>query len=81
MTKEDILGYATNNGETLSQPNVYLGGWLDEGIGYLDISTNVRNLQEAIELAMASDQLAIWDIVKGESIYLDDIKTERNKKT
>lgn len=58
MTKEDILEYAADNGEMLNLPNVYLGGWLDEGIGYLDVSTNVKSLQDAIDLALDSDQLA-----------------------
>jgi hypothetical protein len=37
---------------------------------YLDISINVKDRNEAIELAKKNNQLAIFDIATGESIYL-----------
>lgn len=53
----------------------YIGGWLDTEANdkdnfYLDISINVKDRNEAIELAKKNNQLAIFDIATGESIYL-----------
>lgn len=53
----------------------YIGGWLDVNSDdknnfYLDISINVKDKDEAIELAKKNGQLAIYDIASGESIYL-----------
>lgn len=53
----------------------YIGGWLDVNSDdknnfYLDISINVKDKDEAIELAKKNNQLAIFDIATGESIYL-----------
>ena len=53
----------------------YIGGWLDAEANddnnfYLDISINIQDKNEAIELAKKNNQLAIFDIASGESIYL-----------
>lgn len=53
----------------------YIGGWLDTEANdkdnfYLDISINIQDKNEAIELAKKNNQLAIYDIATGESIYL-----------
>lgn len=53
----------------------YIGGWLDTETNddnnfYLDISINIQDRNEAIELAKKNGQLAIYDIASGESIYL-----------
>ena len=58
-----------------SKINGYIGGWLDVNSDdknnfYLDISINVKDKDEAIELAKKNNQLAIFDIATGESIYL-----------
>jgi hypothetical protein len=46
----------------------FLGGWIDNGKLYLDISKVVGERQKAIELAQKADQLAIFDLGKGETI-------------
>ena len=53
----------------------YIGGWLDTEANdkdnfYLDISVNIQDKNKAIELAKKNNQLAIFDIATGESIYL-----------
>lgn len=55
--------------------NGYIGGWLDTETNdkdnfYLDISINIQDKNKAIELAKQNNQLAIYDIATGESIYL-----------
>jgi hypothetical protein len=58
-----------------SKINGFIGGWLDVNSDdknnfYLDISINIKDKDEAIELAKKNNQLAIFDIATGESIYL-----------
>jgi hypothetical protein len=72
MTRLDILRYIVRHAALLSQPDTYLGGWLDGGMAYLDISKNVKDLNEVLKMAKAENQLAIYDVVKGESIYLKE---------
>lgn len=77
FTLEDILDYVTQYAEELSQPDTYVGGWLDEGIGYLDISKNFQDLNEALSAAKAGNQLAIWDVENFVSIYLEELEEAR----
>ena len=44
--------------------------WLDNKILYLDVSVNVANLDEALELAKENKQLAIYDCKAGKVIEL-----------
>lgn len=58
-----------------SKINGFIGGWLDTEANdkdnfYLDISVNIQNKDEAIKLAKKNNQLAIYDVASGESIYL-----------
>lgn len=51
----------------------YLGTWFDAGSelpNVIDISINVPTLGEAMDLAKRNKQIAIYDVVKGESVYL-----------
>lgn len=53
----------------------YIGGWLDTETNdkdnfYLDISINIKDKDEALKIAKDKNQLAIYDISTGESIYL-----------
>lgn len=52
--------------------NMYIGLWLDGGIMYIDISINIINKVEALEFGKYNKQLAIYDIVNNDSIYLKD---------
>ena len=52
--------------------NMYIGLWLDNNIMYIDISININDKVEALEFAKYNKQLAIFDIVKNDSIYLKD---------
>jgi len=48
--------------------NAFLGGWLDGGQVYLDVSVNVPTLEAALELGREHDQLAVYDVASGTSI-------------
>lgn len=52
--------------------NMYIGLWLDSGIMYIDISINIQDKTEALEFAKYNKQLAIYDIINNDSIYLKD---------
>lgn len=52
--------------------NMYIGLWLDSGIMYIDISININDKVEALEFGKYNKQLAIYDIVNNDSIYLKD---------
>lgn len=52
--------------------NMYIGLWLDNNIMYIDISINISDKVEALEFAKYNKQLAIYDIINNDSIYLKD---------
>lgn len=52
--------------------NMYIGLWLDSNIMYIDISININDKVEALEFGKYNKQLAIYDIVNNDSIYLKD---------
>lgn len=51
----------------------YLGGWVDDGKVFLDISNVVKNEKEATIRAMKTDQDAIFDYKSGESLRTEDL--------
>ena len=52
--------------------NLFIGLWLDGGIMYIDISINIEDRSEALEFAKRNKQLAIYDLINNDSIYLKD---------
>lgn len=52
--------------------NMYIGLWFDNNIMYIDISINIIDKVEALEFAKYNKQLAIYDLVNNDSIYLKD---------
>lgn len=53
----------------------YIGGWLDTQSDspfnfYMDISINIQDKEQALKIARENGQLAIYDVLNGESIYL-----------
>jgi GNAT superfamily N-acetyltransferase len=54
--------------ETFSKPDVYLGGWVSDGMLWLDPSENVADRDEAVKTGQSRDQVAIWDVVGGREI-------------
>jgi hypothetical protein len=50
--------------------NTYIGLWVDNGLIYLDISKHYNSKKRAIQAGIQNEQLAIYDIKKGESIDL-----------
>lgn len=52
--------------------NMYIGLWFDNNIMYIDISININDKVEALEFAKYNKQLAIYDIINNDNIYLKD---------
>lgn len=57
-----------------NKKGLYIGLWLDNEILYIDISIHIIDYLEALEVARNNDQLAIFDLKKKDSIYLNYIK-------
>lgn len=64
ITQEDLDQYKETNKGALKDPNNFVGTWYDAKSDqtYIDISTRVENKQEAIDLAKANNQKAIFDL-------------------
>lgn len=67
-----IADYIADNIELLKERDNYLGFWIPENGQrvYLDISKHVDNLDRAIQIGIATNQDAIWDIANGSEISL-----------
>ena len=52
--------------------NMYIGLWVDNGIMYIDISINIIDKVEALEFGKKNKQLAVYDVVNNDSIYLNE---------
>jgi hypothetical protein len=73
LTPLALTQYAIHNHDLLSQANNYLGAWHnpEDNKVYLDISTVVHSTEEATRLGRLHNQLAYFDLGKGEAIRLD----------
>lgn len=70
VNEGDLLEYLLTHAEVLEREGNAFGGWRDPADGriYLDVSTVVDDLDVAIQLAKAHDQLAVWSFSEGRSI-------------
>ena len=71
--KAEMVQYVRSHWETIKAQGNYLGGWIDRGKLYIDISNVVANKDEAIKKARKADQLAIFDLGKGETIEIKKV--------
>ena len=53
---------------------LFIGLWLDNDIIFVDVSIHIMDYLEALEVARNNDQLAIYDLQKNDSIYLNYLK-------
>jgi hypothetical protein len=65
-----LASYAAKNWDLLKDTNNYMGGWHnpEDGKVYLDVSTVVETAAEAERLCREANQIAYFDLVKGQSI-------------
>lgn len=70
LTAEQVAEYAHANSDALSVPGAVLGTWKnpDTGQSHLDVSVISQTLDDAMKIALESNQLAIWDMRLGVNI-------------
>lgn len=72
LTPKLVGDYVQKNASHLQDPNSYLGGWLDKGNFYLDVSHHVPDLYHATKSALGAKQLGIYDLNHGRTIDTDE---------
>jgi len=83
ITIDDLLDYAVTHYDRLTEDDMYMGGWVEEEGGvpwaYIDISKNIQDLEECMQVARETHQIAIYDVVNEVSIYVeyDDDKKQK----
>ena len=70
FTQKDIVVFISENYDTLSQENHFIGSWISEGIVYLDVTVQVTDKRNALELGYRNGQQAIYDANVGKVIDL-----------
>lgn len=76
QTKAAISKFIDDNKDVLldknANPNKFLGTWVDENTGslWLDVSTNFTNKRAATKAANEAGEIALWDVKRGDSVYL-----------
>lgn len=68
IARNFIAWYAEQKRAELAVPGRYLGAWIDEGDLYLDITEVHAEFAEAVRLGYERNQLAIYDLGRGEEI-------------
>ena len=71
-----VAGFTEEHDDLLSQEGHFLGGWIDEGKFYLDVSVNVSSEEEATRMGEEHDQKAIFNVETGEYKKLGVEKAE-----
>lgn len=79
VSPQVVSDYIDEFGEILDgNPDKYIGGWVHKGKLYLDISTHVKDRDEAEQFARDHNQLAIWDNANKIEIKINDVKPPRD---
>jgi hypothetical protein len=68
-----IVEYVKKNADVFidaKNHELFLGGWIDNGDLFLDVSVLIEDKDEAIRVAILNSQLAYYDCVLGKSINL-----------
>jgi hypothetical protein len=52
---------------------IYLGGWYSNGRYYLDVSRIIDDYNEAMVIASENNQLAIYNLETGETVYTNKV--------
>lgn len=72
MTAEDVARFALENAAALSEPGAHFGAWHDTDTGdvFLDVAHVVATTGEAESLGRERDQIAYYDLSKGETVAI-----------
>lgn len=79
----NIEAYLSRYWNMVNESKLFFGGWIDEvdGTLYLDVSENVESKEVALRLAFQRGQLAIYDVVNQETIYLPERKQMQDERS
>jgi hypothetical protein len=66
----DIATFINKHRTLLQDKTKFIGGWIDNDTVYLDISEQIDNKREALEIGYKHNQLAIYDANLGQVIDL-----------
>ena len=69
-TEADIDAYIKGHGRL--ERTAFIGGWVNEGVTYLDVSNRILRKEIAINLGRRNGQKAIWDCAAGKDIILSE---------
>lgn len=72
LTADHIRDFVNANAEALERPHHYLGGWLEGGHFYLDVSKHIPDLNRATAEAVRNKQLGIYDLNNGRTMYTEE---------
>ena len=67
---KDLDGKPDKDTFNIEDTDAVYGFWIDSGSMYIDMSLNVFNLEDAMQVAKSTNQIAIWDCNLNESIIL-----------
>ena len=70
LSVDDIATFINKHRSLLQDKTKFVGGWIDNDTVYLDISEQIDNKREALELGYKYNQLAIYDANLGQVIDL-----------
>jgi len=67
---DSVQSFADAHAEAFHDENTYLGTWHDQESGkvFMDVSHNVADRADAVAMAKANDQIAIWDVTNSQEI-------------
>lgn len=65
-----VADFISENAIQLNQAKYFVGSWIEKGIVYLDITVQVTDKRNALELGYRNGQLAIYDANVGKVIDL-----------
>lgn len=67
---DKIRSYISQFGSELTNPENYLGGWVENGELYLDVVVKISDQQDAHNAAVTNDQMAYYDCANCRSVYV-----------
>lgn len=62
---QDIVDFSGQHADKLAQPGAHIGGWLEEGETYLDVSHNVPTAADAQAMGREHAQRAVYSTKTG----------------
>jgi hypothetical protein len=73
LTQLQVAEYVAANLQPLMRRAMYVGGWLDNGRACLDVSRHLMNFEQAVSLAIANHQDAIFNLNTFQSMYYNEV--------